>query len=71
MAQALTVLQMRNRFQKLVDAGYGSLPVLSAGKRAAESPIVVGKEARFIGPSEWDENTFTLGNEGSGHSVII
>jgi len=70
MAQTLTVLQLRNRLQKLVDSGHGHTPVLT-GNRGVQTPKVVNKEATYIGPSMWDSDTFRFGPDGSGSTVVL
>ena len=70
MSKPLTVRQMRNRFQKLIDQGYGDIPVLSQTHNTTEPKIKDGK-LRYTGPSEWDSRTYSIDTRGEGKVVIV
>ena len=69
MSKPLTVRQMRNRFQKLVDQGYGNSPVISESMNAV-SPRIREGDLRYIGPSQWDSHEYAL-YAGDGKVVIL
>lgn len=70
MSKALTVRELRDALEVLVAEGHGAVPVLNGGN-GVKRPKVVGKAATYIGPSEWDHQTYTLGDEGSGFTVLL
>lgn len=69
MTKPMTVQQVINRLQKLVDEGYGSAPVLS---RTLNPAYVKVENVRFeyIGPSQWDNQTYRRTDE-EGLTVIV
>lgn len=70
MTKPLTVRQMVNRLQKLVDEGHGSAPVLSRYM----NPAVVRfdpRDVRDIGPSQWDNKTHAWTDETTIGTVIV
>ncbi len=69
MSKPLTVRQMRNRFQKLIEQGYGNSPVISKSMNAVVPRIEQG-DLQYIGPSEWDNHEYAL-HAGDGKVVIL
>lgn len=69
MAKPMTVQQIVNQLQKLIDEGYGGAPVLS---RTMNPAYVKVDNVRFdyIGPSPYDTQTYRRTDE-EGITVII
>lgn len=67
--EPLTVRQMRNRFQKLVDQGYGGAIVLSSSLNPT-TPRVQDVVYDYIGPSQYDQHTYRR-TDKEGTTVIV
>lgn len=70
MTKLLTVTQVRNRLNKLIEQGHGTAPVINRDGNKAD-PKLTTREVGYIGGSPYDDRTFTIGREGTGASVII
>lgn len=69
MTKPLTVRQLKNRLEKLIDDGHGSAPVFTAFNPAL--PVWDKRSMRYVGPSEWDGRTYAWGEEDGIGSVAL
>lgn len=70
MTTLLTVTQVRNRLNKLIEQGHGTAPVINRDGNKAD-PKLTTRDVRYIGGSPYDNHTFAIGENGTGVSVII
>lgn len=70
MTKLLTVTQVRNRLNKIIEQGYGTAPVISSDRNKAD-PKLTTRAVWYIGGSPYDDHTFAIGDKGTGVSVII
>lgn len=70
MSKLLTVIQLRNELQKLIDEGHGFAPTLLAGGVPAKPRLRDGT-LTYVGPSEWDNVLYVLNSAEPGKVVFL
>lgn len=67
---AMNVNDLIAALTKIAEAGHGDALVITHG-RVDVRPVVKNYEARYIGPSEWDNYTYAKNEDHPGTTVFV